>query len=59
MWLCLQRGADLDYLSAFPGEREMLYPPLTHLLPTGRTMTQTFEQLGMTVEVIEVEAIMP
>lgn len=55
----LQRGADLDYLSAFPGEHEILFPPLTHLLPTGRSFTQTFEENGMTVEVIEVRAIMP
>lgn len=31
-----ERGADLTFLSAFPGEREVLYPPLTHLKPTGR-----------------------
>lgn len=31
------RGADLTYLSAFPGEREYLFPPLTYLKPTGRT----------------------
>ena len=28
-----ERGADLAFLSAFPEEREVLYPPLTHLLP--------------------------
>jgi hypothetical protein len=30
-------GADLQWLSAFPGEAEMLFPPLTYLQPTGRT----------------------
>lgn len=30
-------GADLQWLSAFPGEAEVLYPPLTYLKPTGRT----------------------
>ena len=30
-------GADLQWLSAFPGEAEVLYPPLTFLQPTGRT----------------------
>ena len=30
-------GADLAWLSAFPGEAEVLYPPLTFLQPTGRT----------------------
>jgi hypothetical protein len=29
--------ADLAFLSAFPGEKEVLYPPLTHLRPTGRS----------------------
>jgi hypothetical protein len=30
-------GADLQWLSAFPGEAEVLFPPLTFLEPTGRT----------------------
>lgn len=30
-------GADVQWLSAFPGEAEVLYPPLTYLKPTGRT----------------------
>ena len=30
-------GADVQWVSAFPGEAEMLYPPLTYLCPTGRT----------------------
>ena len=30
-------GADLQWLSAFPGEAEVLFPPLTYLKPTGRT----------------------
>ena len=30
-------GADVQWLSAFPGEAEILYPPLTYLKPTGRT----------------------
>ena len=30
-------GADLGWLSAFPGEAEVLFPPLTYLQPTGRT----------------------
>jgi hypothetical protein len=34
----MQRGADLQYLSAFPAERELLYAPLTFLKPTGRCM---------------------
>ena len=27
----MERGADLTFLSAFPGERECLFPPLTYL----------------------------
>ena len=30
-----ERGADLTFLSAFPAERECLFPPLTHLRPVG------------------------
>ena len=30
------RGADISWLSAFPGEKEVLFPPLTYLKPTGR-----------------------
>jgi hypothetical protein len=33
----LQRGADLQWLSVFPAEAEILFPPLTYLQPTGRT----------------------
>jgi hypothetical protein len=33
----MSRGADLAWLSAFPDEAEVLYPPLTYLKPTGRT----------------------
>ena len=30
-----QRGADVAFLSAWPAEREYLFPPLTYLQPTG------------------------
>ena len=30
-------GAQVKWLSAFPAEAEVLYPPLTYLNPTGRT----------------------
>ena len=29
-------GADISFLSAYPGEKEILFPPLTFLQPTGR-----------------------
>ena len=32
----MQRGADTVWLSCFPSEREILYPPCTYLRPTGR-----------------------
>ncbi|KAL3926142.1 MAG: hypothetical protein SGPRY_003439, partial [Prymnesium sp.] len=33
----LQYGANLQWLSAFPDEAEVCYPPLTYLQPTGKT----------------------
>ena len=30
----MQRGADLAWISAFPAEAEILFPPLTYLEPT-------------------------
>lgn len=35
----MQRGASIGFLSAFPAEEEVLYPPLTYLKPTGKTRT--------------------
>ena len=29
----MERGADLTFLSCFPGEKEYLFPPLTYLQP--------------------------
>merc|ERR1719453_2183596 len=31
----ISRGPDISFLSAFPAEREFLFPPLTCLAPTG------------------------
>ena len=39
----LQRGADLTFLSMYPGEKEILYPPLTFMQPTGRQQVMEFE----------------
>ena len=36
-------GADIQFLSAFPGEKEFLYPPLTYLHPSGRHETITIQ----------------
>ena len=35
----MSAGADISWLSAFPQESEILYPPLTFIEPTGRTET--------------------
>ena len=48
----LQRGADLQWVSAFPAEAEILYPPLTYLQPTGST--QVIEVNNCRLTVVEV-----
>jgi hypothetical protein len=53
----LQRGADLTFLSAFPAEAEILFPPLTFLRPTGKTLTVEFPGAGIKFTVVEVEPI--
>ena len=40
----MDRGADIAFLSAFPGEKEFVYPPLTYLHPTGRREVVTVEE---------------
>jgi hypothetical protein len=52
-------GAEVKWLSAFPNEEEMLFPPLTFLQPTGRTdRVEAKDKHGnpVTFDVIEVEA---
>ena len=53
----LQRGAELTWLSMFPGEAETLYPPLTFLQPTGAE--QVIEYDGIKLSVVEVEPTVP
>jgi len=48
------RGADISFLSAFPGERELLYPPLTHLKMTDKKPVE-LESHGAKYTVCEVE----
>jgi len=45
----MERGADVAWLSAFPGEKEVLFPPLTYLSPTGRT-----QKVGDRFTIVEV-----
>ena len=49
----LRRGADLRWVSAFAGEAEVLYAPLTFLQPTGRK--QVVKHNGMRFTVVEVK----
>ena len=49
----LDRGADLTFLSCFPGESEVCYPPLTYLQPTGRRETLVIDTAEFVV--IEVQ----
>ena len=51
----LKLGANLQFLSAFPGEAEFLYPPLTYLQPTLRIQELISEKSGASLTVIEVE----
>jgi hypothetical protein len=51
-------GADINWLSTFPGEGEFLYPPLTYLKPTGRSASGISIKKGREVfnfTVVEVE----
>ena len=48
-------GADLQWLSVFPGEAEVLYPPLTYLRPTGRADHVTVDRDGAEVNFTVVE----
>ena len=45
----MQEGADLTFLSAFPQEREFLYPPLTYLSPSGRRHKLTHDGTRYTI----------
>ena len=54
----MDRGADIAFLSAFPGEREVLFPPLTYLKPTGRQEVLEFGE-GATCTVVEVTLRFP
>jgi len=48
------RGPDVSFLSAFPGEQEFLFPPLTYLEPVADA-TQTLRVDDATFTVIDVE----
>ena len=48
-----ERGADLTFISAFPAERECLFPPLTHMRPVGEP--QQVRVGSLTYMVLEVK----
>lgn len=54
----MQYGAEVTWLSAFPREEEVLYPPLTYLQPTGREQQLTLKS-GHVFEVVEVKPTLP
>ena len=59
----LQRGADLTFLSMFPGEAETLFPPLTFVQPTGRVQEMEFKnsngEVTFTLNIVEVTTTLP
>ena len=59
----LQRGADLRFLSMFPGEAETLFPPLTFMQPTEKeeqVMEFTLRDGGIfKLRIIEVKTTLP
>ena len=58
----LQRGADVRFLSMFPGEAETLFPPLTFMQPTGKEQVIEFELPGggsFKLCIIEVKTTLP
>ena len=50
----MDRGADISWCSAFPAEKEYLYPPLTYLKPTGRR--EVVQEGATELQVVEVAA---
>ena len=48
----MQMGADLQWVSCFPAEAEVVFPPLTYLQPTGSTQTVSLQ--ANTFKIVEV-----
>eukprot|EP00960_Hanusia_phi_P043933 756354-Hanusia_phi.AAC.2 len=49
----IDRGADLEFLSQYPGEKEMLYPPLSYLEVTKRPRIEQIQ--GQLVRVLQMK----
>jgi hypothetical protein len=54
----LERGADVQWLSTFPGKAETLFPPLTFFQRT-RTEPQVVVYNGITVTIVEMGMTIP
>jgi hypothetical protein len=50
----VERGADVAYLSVYPGEQESLYPPLTYLRPIDTPAPVTIVSSNVQIRVIDV-----
>ena len=53
----MNTGVDISDFSAFPHEKEFLYPPLTYMHPTGTTHRLVRNEV--TFDVVEVEPSFP
>jgi len=53
----MERGADISFLSAFPTEAEVLFPPLIYLRPTGK-VAKDLEIGGRSITVVEVVPVL-
>lgn len=49
----MARGPSVQWLSAFPQEEEILFPPLTYIQPT-KAPPEVIEVDGRTITVVEV-----
>jgi len=54
----MKRGADISFLSAFPAEKEFLFPPLTFLHPVNDA-PEVVTLGARTFFVIDVEPVLP
>jgi hypothetical protein len=53
----LQRGADLRWVSAFPAESEVLFPPLTYMQSTGKTQVVELDGCHFTFVEVRVSIV--
>ena len=54
----MSRGADISFLSVYPGESETLFPPLTFLRPIDNG-TKTVVKEGKSYLVVRCEPVIP